>query len=69
MEMGTVLLALLVVLVVWWLGFFKSGRRLANMANRSVADLEMDQATTLGDRWKDDDVSKAKSAMERLDSL
>jgi len=64
-----VLITLVVILIIWWLGFFKSGRRLANMANRSVSDLELDQAQTLGDRWKDEDVEKAKAAMDRLDSL
>jgi hypothetical protein len=67
MEM--VLIVLVVVLVVWWLGFFKSGRRLANMANRAVSDLELDQATTLGDRWDESSVTKARAAMDRLDSL
>jgi hypothetical protein len=67
MEM--VLIVLVVILVIWWLGFFKSGRRLANMANRAVSDLELDQASTLGDRWNEAEVTKARAAMSRLDSL
>lgn len=67
--MELVLLVALLALLFWWLGFFKSGRRLANISNRAVTDLEMAQAQNLKQKYTGKDLTDIKKFTEQFDAL
>jgi len=62
-------LAIISVAVFWFLGFMKSARRLANMANRAATDLEASQAGHLKGKYTGKDMTEIKTFMEEFDAL
>ena len=55
--------------VLWFLGFMRSARRLANMINRAATDLEATQAGHLKGKYSGKDMTEIKTFIEEFDAL
>ena len=66
MEMLMLIVGLL--LVVWFLGFLASARKLASIANRQVAALELSQAEALQKKYNKAKINSLKSYLNEFDS-
>jgi hypothetical protein len=66
MEMLMLIVGLL--LVVWFLGFLASARKLAAIANRQVSALELAQAEQLKKKYNKAKVSELKSYLADFDT-
>jgi hypothetical protein len=66
MEMLLLIIGLL--LVVWFLGFLASARKLASIANRQVSALELAQAEQLKKKYNKAKISELKSYLADFDT-
>ena len=66
MEMLMLIVGLL--LVVWFLGFLASARKLAAIANRQVSALELAQAEQLAKKYNKAKIHSLKSYLNEFDS-
>ena len=66
MEMLMLIVGLL--LVVWFLGFLGSARKLASIANRQVSALELAQAEALKKKYNKAKVKDLKEYLNSFDS-
>lgn len=67
--MEIVILVVVAVIVMWWLGFFRSGKKLATMANRATTDLELGQLKALKNKHKTEEVKELKDYADEFDAL
>jgi hypothetical protein len=67
--MELVALVALVAVIFWWVGFFKSTRRLANIANRGATSLELEQLKSLKTKHDPAIVKELKTYAEEFDAL
>lgn len=62
-------LVLLLVIVFWFVGFFKSAKRLANIANRGATSLETEQLKILKAKYSVEEMAELKSFANEFDAL
>jgi len=62
-------IVLLLIVVFWFVGFFKSTKRIANIANRGATSLELGQLQTLQQKWSKEEVTKAKAFASEFDAI
>lgn len=66
MEMLMLIIGLLIV--VWFLGFLSSARKLAAIANRQVGALELSQADSLKKKYNKNKIKELKNYLNEFDS-
>lgn len=66
MDMLLMIIGLLVV--VWYLGFVSSARKLAVVANRQVSVLELSQAKSLKNQFTKDELSDLDDYLTAFDA-